>query len=183
MKRLVTVDHVQDAHASGRGFIDAPVAETIVTPAAFSKASELGVVIAQNGERGPVSAAVPAAAERVLDASGVTVVRGASVRLEPFAAAGPGKSVGLSDVITKRDGSPMGAGIMSYGRNDSFEWNLTYDEIDYVLEGTLEIRIDGRSVSGTAGDIFYIPKGSRIVFATPDRVRIFYVTHPADWAG
>ena len=28
-----------------------------------------------------------------------------------------------------------------------------------------------------------LPKGSEIVFGTPSRVRIFYVTYPADWAG
>ncbi|MBL8953493.1 MAG: hypothetical protein JNK82_22145, partial [Myxococcaceae bacterium] len=27
----------------------------------------------------------------------------------------------------------------------------------------------------------YIPKGSRVLFGTPNRVRVFYVTYPAEW--
>ena len=53
--------------------------------------------------------------------------------------------------------------------------------VDLVLEGILQISIDGRVIEGRAGDVLYIPKGSRIVFATPHRVRVFYVTYPADW--
>ena len=72
---------------------------------------------------------------------------------------------------------------MSWGRDDSFPWKLDYDEIDLVLEGVLQISIDGRMLEGKAGDVFYIPKGSSITFGTPSRVRVFYVTYPADWSG
>ena len=60
----------------------------------------------------------------------------------------------------------MGCGIMELDHT-SFEWTLTYDEYDLVLDGTLEIEIDGRVVSGGPGDIIYIPKGSHIHFQTP----------------
>ena len=63
----------------------------------------------------------------------------------------------------------------------SFEWTLTYDEYDLVLDGTLEIEIDGRVVSGGPGDIIYIPKGSHIHFQTPNRTRYAYFVYPADW--
>ena len=51
----------------------------------------------------------------------------------------------------------MGCGIMELDHT-SFEWTLTYDEYDFVIDGTLEIEIDGRIVSGNPGDIIYIPK-------------------------
>ena len=63
----------------------------------------------------------------------------------------------------------------------SFEWTLTYDEYDFVIDGTLEIEIDGRVVSGGPGDIIYIPKGSHIHFQTPNRTRYAYFVYPADW--
>lgn len=44
---------------------------------------------------------------------------------------------------------------------------MTYDEFDMVLEGHLEIEIDGRVVKGGVGDVIYIPKGSHIHFQTP----------------
>ncbi len=62
----------------------------------------------------------------------------------------------------------MGCGIMELKDGASFEWTLTYDEYDIVLEGNLEIEIDGRIVKAGVGDIIYIPKGSHIHFQTPD---------------
>jgi ethanolamine utilization protein EutQ len=120
--------------------------------------------------------------ERVADPSGITVVRGKSVRLEAFAAAGADKNVKLTDVVTAADRSPMAAGFMAWRREDSFAWTLTYDEVDLVVEGTLEIEIDGRKVRASEGDVVFIPKGSKIVFGTPHRVRVFYVTYPVAWA-
>lgn len=63
----------------------------------------------------------------------------------------------------------------------SFEWTLTYDEYDIVLDGLLEIEIDGRIVSAKAGEIIYIPAGSHIHFQTPSKTRYVYITYPADW--
>ena len=110
------------------------------------------------------------------------LLAGLSVQLGNFTGAGPGKHIGLLDLVTGADGSPMTAGIMSFGAADSFAWSLGYDEIDLVLEGVLQIQIDGRIIEGRAGDVLYIPKGSKIVFATPHRTKVFYVTHPADWS-
>ena len=64
-------------------------------------------------------------------------------------------------VVTLEEAPRMGCGVMELDHT-SFEWTLTYDEYDIVLEGTLEIEIDGRIVSGGPGDIIYIPKGSHI---------------------
>ena len=194
MKRLITDDTVNAEFKAGRRQIAAPSKDAVVTPAAWSKARELGVVIddgSSAGRSGSSSAtssrskAAPSDAGRatkVVDASGVLVVRGNSVQLGNFTGAGPGKHIGLLDVVTGADGSPMTAGIMSFGAADSFAWSLGYDEIDLVLEGVLQIQIDGRTVEGRAGDVLYIPKGSTIVFATPNRTKVFYVTHPADWS-
>ena len=120
--------------------------------------------------------------ERAVDPSGITVVRGRSVRLDVFAAAGDAKNVKLKDVVTGADRSPMSAGFMAWLREDSFAWTLDYYEFERGLEGTLEITVDGRSVRAHEGDVVFIPKGSKIVFGTPSSVRVFYVTHPASWA-
>lgn len=166
-KRLLTAEDVQREAKSGRKVLRAPRVEVLVTPAAWSAAHELGVTIDQD----------------VDGAAGVKVVRGAAVKLERFAAAGAGRNVQLKDVVTAADRSPMSAGFMAWSAADSFAWELTYDEVDYVLEGELHVTIDGRVVEAKAGDVVFIPKGSRIIFGTPTSVRLFYVTHPASWAG
>ncbi len=188
MKRLVTAETVAAAHASGEHRLTVSRQGTIVTPAAWSRASELGVAITQtDGEQGAAPAPGPKRASancaRVVDPSGVIVVRGASVALGRFPGAGPERDVGLTDVITGRDRSPMTAGFMSWKSVDTFPWTLDYDEIDYVLEGVLHLGIDGRVLEGRPGDVLSIPKGSRVIFGTPSRVHLFYVTYPADWQG
>lgn len=183
MKRLITGELVASEFAAGRRRISAPRGLTIITPEAWTQAHELGVTFDQDVvPAGKVSAPEQANAGRSVDPSGLVLVRGESVKLARFPGAGPDRNVGIADLITGRDGSPMTAGIMSWGRADSFPWSLDYDEVDLVLEGVLQITIDGRMLEGRAGDVFYIPKGSKILFGTPWRTRVFYVTYPADWA-
>lgn len=113
---------------------------------------------------------------KVKDPSGILKIKTETVKCEPFEQAG----VALKDVTTLQEAPHMGCGVMELDRT-SFEWTLTYDEYDVVLEGTLEIEIDGRIVMGNPGDVIYIPKGSHIHFQTPTHARYVYITYPADW--
>ncbi|MCG4734831.1 cupin domain-containing protein, partial [Casaltella massiliensis] len=67
-------------------------------------------------------------------------------------------------------------------KETTFDWTLNYDEVDYVIEGTLDIIINGKTVSASAGELILIPKGSSIQFSVKDYARFIYVTYPADWA-
>jgi ethanolamine utilization protein EutQ len=115
--------------------------------------------------------------EKYVDPSGIIGIRTATVKCEPFEQEG----VALKDVVTLEEAPRMGCGVMELDHT-SFEWTLTYDEYDIVFEGTLEIEIDGRVVTGKPGDIIYIPKGSHIHFQTPDKARFAYIVYPANWA-
>lgn len=111
------------------------------------------------------------------DPSGILKIKTETVKCEPFQGE---EGVFLKDIVTLEEAPRMGAGIMELD-NTSFEWTLTYDEYDMVIDGELEIEIDGRVVSGKAGDIIYIPKGSHIHFQTPSKARYAYFVYPADW--
>lgn len=116
--------------------------------------------------------------QRQVDASGIIGIKTGSVKLEPF----EGRSdVLLKDVTTLEEAPRMGCGVMELKDGASFEWTLTYDEYDIVLEGNLEIEIEGRIVKGGPGDVIYIPKGSHIHFQTPDRAKYVYTVYPANW--
>lgn len=111
------------------------------------------------------------------DKSGILMVKSDTVKCEQFNNA---EGVYLKDIVTLDEAPRMGAGIMELDHT-SFEWTLTYDEYDYIIEGELEIEIDGRVISGKAGDIIYIPKNSHIHFQTPSTARYAYFVYPADW--
>ena len=114
--------------------------------------------------------------EKHVDPSGIIGIKTSTVKCEPFEQDG----VALKDLVTLEEAPRMGAGVMELDHT-SFEWTLTYDEYDMVIEGELEIEIDGRIVRGGPGDIIYIPKGSHIHFQTPDKTRYAYFVYPANW--
>lgn len=108
---------------------------------------------------------------------GVLGVRTAGVVCEPFQGR---DDVRVKDLTTLSEAPRMAAGVMEV-ENTAFSWRLTYDEFDIILEGTLEIEVDGQSVFGGAGDVLYIPNGTSVRFKSPNKARFIYVTYPADW--
>lgn len=113
---------------------------------------------------------------KVKDPSGIIKIQTDTVKCEPFKQEG----VSLKDVVTLEEAPRMGCGIMELDHT-SFEWTLTYDEYDMVIDGILEIEIDGRVLSAGPGEIIYIPKNSHIHFQTPSKARYAYFVYPADW--
>jgi ethanolamine utilization protein EutQ len=115
-----------------------------------------------------------------IDPSGIMSYDPRGMELEPFPLADAPR-VTLKDLFTVEESPRIGAGVMELDHS-SLDWTLTYDEFDYVIEGVLEILIDGRKVRAEAGEVIYIPKNSKITFSTPEHARFFYVVYPANWA-
>lgn len=114
------------------------------------------------------------------DCGGLKVVRGNSVKLDAFDTGNPNNKVFYQEVISKDDSS-MSAGFLTIDHSN-FDWELTYEEIDYVIEGTLTVTINGKTFTAYPGDVLYVPSGSKVVWGSPDKVKLFYVTYPANWA-
>lgn len=104
---------------------------------------------------------------------------GNSIVIEPFAKAPAGQNIKMTDVVTAREAN-LAAGFMIYEKSQ-LPWYLTYDEIDYVVEGEFELLINGTVHKCKAGDVLSIPKGSSVVFGSPSHAKVFYVTYPANW--
>ncbi|WP_342429384.1 cupin domain-containing protein [Neobacillus sp. FSL H8-0543] len=121
---------------------------------------------------------LPYQAER--DSGGLKVVRGNSVKFDVFDTGNPNDKVFYQEVISKEDSS-MSAGFLTIEKS-SFEWELCYEEIDYVIEGTLTISINGKTFTAYPGDVVYVPSGSKVIWGSPDKVKLFYTTYPANWS-
>ena len=92
----------------------------------------------------------------------------------------PGDRVYTRDLFTLEQSPRLGAGIMEM-TDTTFPWTLNYDEMDYVVEGRLDIRVNGQTVSAGPGELIYIPRGSRIQFSVTGHARFLYFVYPADW--
>ena len=111
---------------------------------------------------------------------GIKTIAGDSIRFGLFEGAGREKQVGITDVVTAADGSSIAAGFMRWEKC-FFPWTLTYDEIDYIVDGELHIRSEGETIIAKKGDVIFIPKNSSIEFGTPTQVCFMYVAYPANW--
>lgn len=114
------------------------------------------------------------------DKSGLKVVRGSSVKMDVFDTGNPDANVHFQELVNK-DESKMSAGLLTI-EDSKFEWELTYEEIDYVIEGTLTIEINGKTYTANEGDILFVPSGSKVVWGSPNKAKVFYTTYPANWA-
>lgn len=117
--------------------------------------------------------------QKEVDPSGVIHIKTETVKCEPYDVGVPAK-VALKDVVTLEESPRLGCGILEIDHS-SYPWELTYDEFYYVIDGVLEILIDGRCIAGRAGDILHLPKGSSIHFSSSETCRAVYFTYPADW--
>ena len=118
------------------------------------------------------------------DVSGITSIKLPTVKVDEsnrLDTGNPADVVYTKDLFTLEESPRLGCGMMEM-KATTFDWTLNYDEVDYVIEGHLDVIIDGRKISADAGELIFIPKGSSIQFSVPDSARFIYVTYPADWA-
>jgi ethanolamine utilization protein EutQ len=164
------------------GAVSEDVVEQLVKKLAAEGAAAAKGAGAAGAKPAPAKPALPeeAAFDAQVIKGGIKKVAGDSVRFGLFDGAGRESQVGVADVVAAADGSSMGAGFMSW-KNGFFPWTLTYDEVDYVIEGELHIRCGGETVVGKAGDVIFIPRNTAIEFGTPSEVRFLYVAYPANW--
>ena len=89
----------------------------------------------------------------------------------------PNDIVYTKDLFSLEESPRLGCGLMVM-KETTFDWTLDYHEIDYVISGKLDIIIDGRKVSASAGELILIPKNSKIQFSVAEEACFVYVTFP-----
>lgn len=109
------------------------------------------------------------------DCGGLKVIRGNSVKFKELDTKNPNTKVFYRELIGEGD-CPINAGFLTID-DSSFDWELEYEEIDYIIEGTLKVIINGREFIAYSGDVIYIPSGSKISLSSPDKAKLFYTTY------
>ena len=91
-----------------------------------------------------------------------------------------GDRVWTRDLFSLEEAPRLGCGLMVMEQT-TFPWKLTYDEMDYVIDGRLDILVGGETVSAGPGEVLHIPRGSDIQFSARGEIRFLYFVYPADW--
>jgi ethanolamine utilization protein EutQ len=129
-----------------------------------------------------VAAANPAPSQIIkeCDPSGLRLVRGETVVMERFDTGVATDKIGIREALTIKECPNLATGFMEFDHS-SFDWTLGYDELDYIVEGNMDITVNGKTYHGHAGDIFFIPMNTSITFGTPDYCKFFFTAYPANW--
>ncbi|WP_232699603.1 cupin domain-containing protein [Brevibacillus daliensis] len=112
------------------------------------------------------------------DPAGLKLVRGQTVKMDARSTVTSGAKVYVQEVIGKPESS-MSAGFLTVDHS-SFEQKSDHEEINIVLEGTLDVTLNGRTFTARMGDTLYIPKGVKATKGSPDCAKLFYVSYPAN---
>ena len=114
------------------------------------------------------------------DPSGLRVVRGRNIDMEYLDTGDPRVNCTYRSLLDTTE-CPHFMPVMLEIDHSSFDWYCGYSELDYVIEGTLELTIDGRKHLVHAGDVSYIPMRSHVNFASTDHCKCFAVVYPTNW--
>lgn len=82
----------------------------------------------------------------------------------------PGKVL-ISDAIRCHNASHLTATYMKWEKT-SFDRTVESPEISIVLEGEMDILVDGKTLKATAGDIIYMDKGASVTYDSASGVKL-----------
>ena len=59
----------------------------------------------------------------------------------------------------------------------NFEWECACEELYHIVEGTLTVTVDGKVYTSNPGDSVFFPKGAKVIFGSPNKMKAFYATY------
>lgn len=110
------------------------------------------------------------------DKCGLKVVRGNSVKYEVLDTGNPSDKVFYQEIVNADDGCSMNAGFITIEKCN-FEWECACEELYHIVEGTLTVNADGNVYTAQPGDSVFFPKGAKVIFGSPNKMKAFYATY------
>jgi len=165
---------------------------TIITPAAKDEAKQRGIVFRTGVPSGPGPNQPQAQEQNCLDPKLVErIVQEVLAALPEFRPRQQSKEIDPSGLVLVRKDCSNGGQVgeilsssespsLSSGfitlEGESLKKNSACDEVNFLLEGSLNLLVNGRNYQVKAGDVFYIPKDTSLVLSAQQRARFFFVT-------
>lgn len=112
--------------------------------------------------------------------AGAVVVRRGELAFAPLGVAGARLAEVAQAVGPERSGT-LGCGFARF-EGCRFPWELSYDEVVHVLEGSMRVLVGGDELAAGPGDVVFLPRGSRVEYRFDGACTLFFATYPVDWA-
>lgn len=110
------------------------------------------------------------------DPCGMVLVRGEPL-FNAFSSAGdPPKSKTIK-IFDKKETASFSAGFSIVGDTSLFR-ELDCDEINYIIDGNLEVKVNNKSYHGQKGDVLFLPAGTKAAYRSYEGAKYFYVSCP-----
>lgn len=160
---------------------DSAVVDELIRKTLAEMSAGAGAVAPASGSKGDSSVtalttnAPAAAATGLRQAGGVIHVDG---RAQNWGAGNFKDSVSMMDVLTPQKGAAAAVGYLEWD-SLSFTWTFERPEILVVLEGQLQLSIEGTTFTASAGDVFSIPGGVEVSLGSTGHVKCTTVGSPA----
>jgi ethanolamine utilization protein EutQ len=90
--------------------------------------------------------------------------------------AGP-NGIAANGLINAGFSRHLGAGVGVFDRC-SVPWTPDYDEVLFILDGVLRLRVSDKIYVAGRGDVVWIPEGTAIVYESSVRTTFFYAVCP-----
>lgn len=165
--------------------------DTIITPAARDEAVQRGIVLQTHAPSEPVANSQKVQEKSSIDSKLIEkIVREVLATLPELQSKeldkiiDPGGAIlirqnstnnkKVQEILGKAESPKLGCGFITL-EGDSFDKSSGCDEVNYILEGSVTLSVDGRSYQGKAGDVFYIPKGIHLALSAQSKAIIFFV--------
>lgn len=91
-----------------------------------------------------------------------------------------GDQAQIATICSGDDGTELGTGLARL-RNARLEWTVKYDEILFVVEGTVKVTTGNGTFEAGPKDSIWLPEGTELVYEAEDALVLFAI-HPANWA-
>ena len=90
--------------------------------------------------------------------------------------AGP-SGIAANGLINAGFSRNLGAGVGVF-EGCSVPWTPDYDEVLFILDGELRLRVGEKVYVAGSGDTVWIPEGTAVVYDSPGRTTFFYAVCP-----
>ena len=112
------------------------------------------------------------------DPCGMVLVRGEPL-FNAFLSAGDPRKSKTIKIFDKGEKERVSAGF-SIVDDTSLSRELDCGEINYIIDGNLEIKVNNKSYHGQKGDVLFLPAGTKVAYKSHEGAKYLYVSCPGD---